>query len=69
MARFTELELTTLVTGMHLIPELGNSIEHIRQDGFPISEQVPLATMDNGLGLGHVHLVMVYPDLLTHWKD
>ena len=50
MARFTELELTTLVTGMHLIPELGNSIEHIRQDGFPISEQVPLATMDNGLG-------------------
>ena len=50
MARFTELELTTLVTGMHLIPELGNSIEHIRQDGFPISRQVPLATMDNGLG-------------------
>jgi GDP/UDP-N,N'-diacetylbacillosamine 2-epimerase (hydrolysing) len=46
MRNFTGLELTTLVTGMHLMPELGNSIELIRQDGFPISATVPMAPQD-----------------------
>lgn len=48
MASFPELELTTLVTGMHLMPELGNSIDLIRADGFPITAQVPFAPTDDG---------------------
>lgn len=42
MSDFSELELATLVTGMHLVSELGNSIETIQADGFPISETVPM---------------------------
>lgn len=42
MRDFPELELQTLVTGMHLVPELGNSIDLIRHDGFPISATVPM---------------------------
>ncbi|MEX2643533.1 MAG: UDP-N-acetylglucosamine 2-epimerase [Acetobacterales bacterium] len=38
-----ELEPVTLVTGMHLMPELGNSIDLIRADGFPVSATVPMA--------------------------
>lgn len=37
------LELLTLVTGGHLLTELGNSVDAIRADGFPISATVPLA--------------------------
>ena len=37
-----ELEPVTLVTGMHLMPELGNSIDLIRADGFPVSATVPM---------------------------
>lgn len=36
------LELATLVTGGHLLDELGNSVDAIRADGFPISAEVPL---------------------------
>lgn len=50
MEKFPELELCTLVTGMHLIPELGNSIELIKKDGFPISATVPLAAEGEGTG-------------------
>lgn len=42
MSEFPELELVTLVTGMHLVPELGNSIELIEADGFPVDATVPL---------------------------
>lgn len=45
-----ELELQTLVTGMHLVPELGNSIDLIRQDGFPISATVPMHGGDASRG-------------------
>ena len=34
------LELNLLVTGMHLSPQFGNTIEVIRKDGFSISAQV-----------------------------
>lgn len=47
---FPELEILTLVTGMHLLPELGNSVELIRADGFPVSAEVPLAPADEGRG-------------------
>lgn len=50
MAGYPELELTTLVTGMHLMPELGNSIELIRADGFPATATVPFAPADDGRG-------------------
>jgi UDP-hydrolysing UDP-N-acetyl-D-glucosamine 2-epimerase len=50
MRDFPELEAQTLVTGMHLVPELGNSIELIRADGFPISAEVPLAPVDQRQG-------------------
>lgn len=45
-AEFPELEVLTLVTGMHLIDELGMSIDLIREDGFPVSAQVPFAPAD-----------------------
>jgi GDP/UDP-N,N'-diacetylbacillosamine 2-epimerase (hydrolysing) len=47
-AEFPELEVLTLVTGMHLIDELGMSIDLIRDDGFPVSAQVPFAPADDG---------------------
>jgi UDP-N-acetylglucosamine 2-epimerase (non-hydrolysing)/GDP/UDP-N,N'-diacetylbacillosamine 2-epimerase (hydrolysing) len=50
MREFPELELQTLVTGMHLVPELGNSIDLIRQDGFPISATVPMHAGDASRG-------------------
>lgn len=50
MPEFPDLELMTLVTGMHLIPEMGNSVDLIRADGFPISAEVPLAPADESKG-------------------
>ena len=50
MREFPELEPLTLVTGMHLIEEMGNSIDLIREDGFPISAQVPLAAAGESKG-------------------
>ncbi|WP_025688200.1 UDP-N-acetylglucosamine 2-epimerase [Paenibacillus zanthoxyli] len=35
-----DLDLHLLVTGMHLSPQFGYTIQHIRQDGFRISAQV-----------------------------
>lgn len=50
MREFPGLEPLTLVTGMHLIEEMGNSIDLIREDGFPISAQVSLAAADESKG-------------------
>ena len=50
MAKFAGLECRTLVTGMHLMPELGGSLALIEADGFPISETVPLAPADERQG-------------------
>lgn len=50
MRAYPELELVTLVTGMHLIPELGNSIELIRRDGFPVTATVPMHSADDSRG-------------------
>jgi UDP-N-acetylglucosamine 2-epimerase (non-hydrolysing)/GDP/UDP-N,N'-diacetylbacillosamine 2-epimerase (hydrolysing) len=43
MRDFPELELTTLVTGAHLMASMGNSVDLIRADGFPVSAKVPFA--------------------------
>lgn len=48
--RDPRLELATLVTGMHLVEELGNSIDLIRAEGFPISAQVPMHAADQSRG-------------------
>ena len=50
MRKFPDLELATLVTGMHLMPEMGNSVELIRGDGFPVTAEVPLAPSGSGAG-------------------
>ncbi len=50
MQTYPELELTTLVTGMHLVPELGNSVDLIRADGFPVSASVPMHGGDASRG-------------------
>ena len=50
MRDFPDLELQTLVTGMHLVSELGNSIDLIRQDGFTISATVPMHGGDASQG-------------------
>jgi UDP-N-acetylglucosamine 2-epimerase (non-hydrolysing)/GDP/UDP-N,N'-diacetylbacillosamine 2-epimerase (hydrolysing) len=48
MRQFPELELTTLVTGAHLMPEMGNSVDQIRADGFPVTAEVPFAPTERG---------------------
>ena len=50
MGDFPALDCRTLVTGMHLMPELGNSIQLIEADGFPVSAKVPLAPGDESRG-------------------
>lgn len=50
MREFPELSLQTIVTGMHLIPELGHSINLIRADGFPVDAEVPLAPASESRG-------------------
>lgn len=37
-----ELELALIVTGAHLLPEQGNTIEVVKKDGFPIDAIVPV---------------------------
>lgn len=54
-----DIDIVTLVTGMHLMSELGNSAATIREDGFPVSATVPLeprgedsAAWARGMGQG-----------------
>ena len=49
-AGFPGLEVMTVVTGTHLMPELGKSIDLIRADGLPISAEVPMAPADTRQG-------------------
>lgn len=47
-----KVELQLLVTGMHLSPEFGNTIETIIADGFPISKKVEvLLSSDTPIGI------------------
>jgi len=38
----SELELELVVTGMHLEKEYGNSLDHIKNDGFKIAIEIPI---------------------------
>lgn len=42
-----EFELSVIVAGQHLLPELGNSVELIEKDGFPIVARIPMFSQDN----------------------
>ncbi len=50
IADFPELECLTLVTGAHLMAEMGNSVDLIRKDGFPVTAEVPLSPAADGKG-------------------
>jgi len=50
MCDFPELNLATLVTGSHLVAEMGSSVDLIRADGFPVTAEVPLAPTGTGAG-------------------
>jgi UDP-hydrolysing UDP-N-acetyl-D-glucosamine 2-epimerase len=50
MKNYPNIELYTLVTGMHLVPELGNSIDLIIKDGFQISAKIHLHGEDKSKG-------------------
>jgi len=48
-----DLKLEMYVTGMHLVPEYGNTVQHIERDGFPISARIPmLGNSDTAGGIG-----------------
>lgn len=43
------LKLQLMVTGMHLLPQHGNTIEQIMADGFPIAETINLELCDDSV--------------------
>lgn len=76
----TRLELQVVVTGMHLVPAFGNTIDEIRRDGFPISETVESQVASDGkdgmarsLGLGTTGMVDAFsrlaPDIVVLLGD
>lgn len=75
-----DLDLQLIVTGMHLMPEFGHSVDIIRNDGFKIDLEVPLviggnskATMAQSIGLGIINLTQAYeilnPDVVLVLGD
>ena len=75
-----DLDLQLIVTGMHLVPEFGHSIDIIRADGFKIDLEVPLviegngkATMAQSIGFGIINLTLAYevlnPDVVLILGD
>ena len=66
-----ELELQLIVTGMHLSPEFGYTVNVIEQDGFPIAERVPMLlsadseeAIATSMGLGMIGFAKAYQRLL-----
>lgn len=64
------LDLHLLVTGMHLSPQHGLSIEQIQKDGFKISAQVPCllhgathANMSRGVGLAVIGMTQAMEEI------
>jgi len=50
IAQSYDLSLGLLVTGMHLLPEFGHTIDEIRSDRFSIVAEVPTMTTEDTLG-------------------
>lgn len=44
----SELELSLIVTGTHLEKKYGNTIQEIIEDGFPIAEEIPILSYEEG---------------------
>ncbi|MBD8840700.1 MULTISPECIES: UDP-N-acetylglucosamine 2-epimerase [Paenibacillus] len=74
------LDLHLLVTGMHLSPQFGNTVEQIRQDGFQISAQVDCllqgsshANMSRSIGLAIIGMTQaletIQPDVVVVLGD
>lgn len=74
------VELSVLVTGMHLVPEFGMTVEEIITDGFPVKERVESQVasdtssgMVKSLGLGLIGctdaLVRLSPDVVVLLGD
>ncbi len=70
-----ELELQLIVTGMHLSPEFGLTVQEIEKDGFKIDEKIEiLLSSDTGqgvakaIGLGVIGFAQAFvrlnPDIL-----
>ena len=49
--KHSELELCLIVTGIHLVPELGDTQKYIEEDGFKINEKVPMYTYEGDDGV------------------
>jgi UDP-N-acetylglucosamine 2-epimerase (non-hydrolysing)/GDP/UDP-N,N'-diacetylbacillosamine 2-epimerase (hydrolysing) len=75
-----ELELSVLVTGMHLMPEFGYTVEEIEADGFRIDAKVPtfsredtVKAMAQSLGKGIIGMTnaleKIEPDILVVIAD
>lgn len=48
MMDFPDLTPLTVVTGTHLMTEFGHTVDLIRADGFPVSEEVPFSPDEKG---------------------
>jgi len=65
-----EMQLQLIVTGMHLSPEFGMTVERIEQDGFVIHKKVEMllssdspVAMSKSVGLGCIGFADAYDDL------
>lgn len=78
--RDPDLELQLIVTGMHLVPEFGLTVQRIESDGFKIAAKVEMLLasdtavgMAKSLGLGIIgyteHLACLQPDLIVLLGD
>ena len=47
MHRAADLTLQLIVTGSHLSPQFGNTVDQIRSDGYPIAAEVPMIAEDD----------------------
>jgi len=66
----SDLELQTIVTGMHLAPEYGLTVDRFQQDGFPVSQRVDIELagdspreITRSLGLGVIGFADAYAQL------
>ncbi|MFA4995848.1 MAG: UDP-N-acetylglucosamine 2-epimerase [Patescibacteria group bacterium] len=48
-----KLELQLVVTGMHLLPQFGRTIDEIKKDGFPVTAEVAIGMEDDGISMAH----------------
>jgi len=59
------LSLQLIVTGMHLLPEYGHTIDFIKKDGFSIAAEIPLYGEHDFSGAGMANAIAVCIEKLT----